>query len=72
MGAKEGLKKLEQQIEKKRKDIEKTSNQIKTLEDKKVSYEEELEKMELLYYKETLRLNNMTFDDFKELLSSKE
>lgn len=71
MEGKEEIEKLEKQISKKKKELQKAQDFLIKYEEKAETLTQELESLETKYIKETLKLNNMTFDEFKNLLEIK-
>ena len=69
MGLKEDIKRLESQISKKKKEKEKISTQLVELKSKEEILNKELEKLENRCIRATLEYNNMTFDEFIQLIS---
>ena len=68
MGLKEDIKRLESQISKKKKEKEKISTQLVELKSKEELLNKELEELENKYVRVTLKYNNMTFDEFIQLI----
>lgn len=70
MGIQEDLKNLEKQINKKREEQEKSKNRLTKEQDKYDKITMELENLENKYMRLVLVNNEMTFEDFKDLINS--
>lgn len=70
MGIQEDLKNLEKQINKKREEQEKSKQRLTKEQDKYDKITMELENLENKYMRLVLVNNEMTFEDFKDLINS--
>ena len=70
MGIQEDLKNLEKQINKKREEQQKSKNRLTKEQDKYDKITMELENLENKYMRLVLVNNEMTFEDFKDLINS--
>lgn len=69
---KKEIEKIEKQIETKKKELEKNEKHLNNYKSKVEKNKKEITELENKLMRETLRYNNMTFEDFQALLGNKD